>query len=437
MTKKIYRTWRDELPLWSLYAAIAASGGVVLFLLVPHLWGFLKKLDWRFFAKERYLYLRWIFQGLVMTLRLSAISMVFALLLGTLVAVGRLSPSRLLRGICIPYIEFFRNTPLLVQLFFWYFGTSTLLEAIASLLAHLPWAGPFLGGWTESLKVAFNKGQSEFYSGVIGLTVYTSAFIAETVRAGIQAIPHGQTEAARSTGLNGFQTLWFVILPQAFRIIIPPLLSQFLALTKNSSQAMAIGVAEATYMARQVEANTFKGFEAFTVATGLYMIISFLLSWALNRYNSAISITEMARKRQRLLASRRVPGYRLGRGFILLAAVAGLLVFTRGGRLAASGSWGAGIALYLVGFVGVAAALVAGRRPDGGIAFLKGALLLGGTAVFFDVLGQLDRGLAAFDDPFRQVWLPLGWAALYCLTALFWWLYFSRREALFLRGDGT
>ncbi len=194
---------------------------------------------------------------------------------------------------------------------------------------------------------------------MVGLSVYTSAFIAETVRAGIQAIPHGQTEAARSSGLSGLQTLRLVILPQAFRIIIPPLLSQMLALTKNSAQAMAIGVAEVTYMARQVEANTFKGFEAFTVATGLYMVISFLMSWLLNRYDHAISIPEMAIRKQRLdgpagRAGRLLPRAGLRAGF---GRRRRLGCFGGAAQASHAGAWWTGLWFYLLGAGLVLAAL--------------------------------------------------------------------------------
>ncbi len=439
MSKRIYRTWRDDLPHWLLYGAIVAVAATVAVYAGPVLVKFFKGLSWEIFARERWQYLRWILQGLVVTLRLSAISMVFAILLGVLVAVGRLSNTRIIRAICIPYIEFFRNTPLLVQLFFWYFGTSTLLDALAALfgwlLAWFPAGAAVVSGGVLGVKEAYNKGQSELISAVVGLSVYTSAFIAETVRAGIQAIPHGQTEAARSSGLSGLQTLRLVILPQAFRIIIPPLLSQMLALTKNSAQAMAIGVAEVTYMARQVEANTFKGFEAFTVATGLYMVISFLMSWLLNRYDHAISIPQMAIRKQRFMALRGVPvGYSLGPVYVLASAVAGGWVFWRGGASVHAGAWWTGLWFYLLGACLVLAALGAWKRPEWGIDVIRWTLVAGGATIFLDLLVRLDAGLIAFEDPYRQLALPLAWAALYALVAAFWWLYFARREVLF-EGD--
>jgi polar amino acid transport system permease protein len=448
MSKRIYRTWRDDLPHWLLYGSIVAVAAAAAVFAGPVLVRFFRGLSWEIFARERWQYLRWILQGLVVTLRLSAISMVFAMVLGVLVAVGRLSRSRLIRAICIPYIEFFRNTPLLVQLFFWYFGTSTLLDGLSALfgwmLAWFPAGAQFVSGGLLGAKDAYNKGQSEFISAVVGLSVYTSAFIAETVRAGIQAIPHGQTEAARSSGLTGFQTLRLVILPQAFRMIIPPLLSQMLALTKNSAQAMAIGVAEVTYMARQVEANTFKGFEAFTVATGLYMVISFLMSWLLNRYDHAISIPEMASRKQRLMALRGVPvGYALGPAAALASAVAGCWTFWLGGHALHAGSWWTGLWLYLLGTALLAAAAAGWKRPEWGVGVIRMTLVAVVTTLFFDLLGRLQAGLTAFDDAALQgvmtarqilekmILMPLAWATLATLLTAWWWLYLERRQILF------
>ena len=120
---------------------------------------------------------------------------------------------------------------------------------------------------------------------MVSLTIYTSAFIAEEIRSGILSIPKEQLEASRATGLSFIQAMSYVVLPQAFRIVIPTLISQFLNLTKNSSLAMTIGVMELTYMARQIESYSFRGFEAFTVATLLYIMLSLIISLCINIYN--------------------------------------------------------------------------------------------------------------------------------------------------------
>lgn len=210
-------------------------------------------------------YADWIVDGVILTLKISAVSIVLALMLGTLVAVMRMSKVKPLEWFSFGFVEFFRNTPLLVQIFFWYFGSYSVLPE-------------FVNTWLYDHDF-------EFAAGVISLTVYSAAFFAEEIRAGIFSIPKNQLEASRATGLSFIQAYRFVILPQAFRIIIPPLISQSLNLIKNSSLVMTIGVMELTYMARQIESYTFHGFEAFTVATVIYLIISLVTSFCINMYN--------------------------------------------------------------------------------------------------------------------------------------------------------
>ena len=213
-------------------------------------------------------YGQWIVEGLVNTLKISALSIAAALVLGTLVAVLRLSRVRPLVWASAVFTEFFRNTPLLVQIFFWYFGSYSVLPTAVN-------------DWLASRDL-------EFACGVIALSVYTAAFIAEEIRSGIFAIPKNQLEASRACGLSFLQAMAYVILPQAFRVIIPPLISQFLNCIKNSSLVMTIGVADLTYMARQIEAHTFHGFEAFTVSTAIYLSLSLIVSCGINIYNRRV-----------------------------------------------------------------------------------------------------------------------------------------------------
>ena len=210
----------------------------------------------------------WIVQGLVTTLKISGISIGFSLLLGTLACVMRLSGFKLLEWLSRVYIEFFRNTPLLVQIFFWYFGSYSILPTVVN-------------DWLKTVDF-------EFACGVIALSFYTGAFVAEDLRSGIFAIPKTQLEASRAGGLSFTQAMAYVILPQAFRIIVPPLISQFLNLIKNSSLVMTIGVADLTYMSRQIEADTFHGLEAFTVATLIYLAISLVLSFSVQQYTRRV-----------------------------------------------------------------------------------------------------------------------------------------------------
>jgi polar amino acid transport system permease protein len=210
----------------------------------------------------------WLVAGVIVTLKLSVISIALSFIAGLVIAVMRMGRNRPLRWFALAYLEFFRNTPLLVQIFFWYFGSYRILPMVVN-------------DWLN--EVGF-----EFAAAVIALTIYTSAFIAEDIRSGVLSIPKEQMEAARSSGFSYLQSMRYIILPQAVRITIPPLINQFLNLAKNSSLAMTIGVMELTYQARQVESYTFKGFEAFTAATVVYVVISLAITYAVNLYNDRV-----------------------------------------------------------------------------------------------------------------------------------------------------
>lgn len=218
--------------------------------------------DWSVVTSGQYV--EWLLAGLYTTLELAGISIGLALALGLVIAVLRLSPVAPLRALALGYLEFIRNTPLLVQIFFWYFGAYQVLPTAVN-------------DW-------LNRGNVEFGAAVIALTFYTAAFIAEDIRSGIRAIPREQMEAARAAGFTYLGAMRYVILPQAIRHTVPPLINQFLNLTKNSSLAMTIGVAELTYQARQIESYTFKGFEAFTAATLIYLALSLAITALVTLY---------------------------------------------------------------------------------------------------------------------------------------------------------
>ncbi len=192
--------------------------------------------DWGVLLVYRHL----LWQGLLLTAQISALSMVLSLVLGGVLGLGRRAEVMPVRWLCGAYIEFFRNIPLIVQLFFWYFAVG--LEA--------------------------------FPAAVIGLTVYTSAYIAEVIRSGLQSIPRTQIEAARSFGMTPFQALRHVVLPQALMRVIPPLGVEFINVIKNSSIAMTISVTELTFQTQQIESLTFRGFEAATAITILYVLLA-------------------------------------------------------------------------------------------------------------------------------------------------------------------
>lgn len=194
----------------------------------------------------------WIIEGLATTVGLSLLAWVFALLIGIVVGTMRMTRSPWLRFMGSAYVELFRNIPLLVQLFIWFFVFPLLLPREWMLawnrLDHVP-----------------------FLTALIGLSLFMAARVAEQIRSGISAIPKGQFDAARSTGLTGAQTYRFVIVPYAFRVMIPAIASEFITTFKNSALALTIGVAEITYAARSIESWSFRGIEAFTVASLTYM----------------------------------------------------------------------------------------------------------------------------------------------------------------------
>ena len=222
--------------------------------------------DWAIITSGQYF--EWILSGVKVTLQLSVVSVALSFILGLLIAVMRMSNVKPILWFSHAYLEFFRNTPLLVQIFFWYFGSYKILPMVVN-------------DWLNTMNF-------EFAAAVIALTIYTSAFIAEDIRSGVRSIPKEQMEAARSSGFSYLRSMYYIILPQAVRLTIPPLINQFLNLMKNSSLAMTIGVAELTYQARQVESYTFKGFEAFTAATLVYLGLSLIITWLVMLYSKYI-----------------------------------------------------------------------------------------------------------------------------------------------------
>ncbi len=208
--------------------------------------------------------------GLGLTVSITLMSSAIALGLGILFGLSRLSQFKPVYYFSTCYVEFFRNTPLLVQLFFWYFA--------------LPMGLP------ESVREFLFDRNFEMISATVGLGIYTSAFMAEVIRAGIQSIPKGLLEASYSSGLTPFQTLTKIVLPLAFRAIIPPLGSEFLNNMKNSSLAMVVGVAELCWSSQQIESLTFKGFEATTAATVVYLSLSLTIAGILTLVNWKLQI---------------------------------------------------------------------------------------------------------------------------------------------------
>ncbi|QNK71778.1 amino acid ABC transporter permease [Variovorax sp. PAMC26660] len=215
-------------------------------------------------------YLGWLLDGWLTTLWTSLLVAAGATALGVVIAAGRSSGSPSLLRATGAYVSLFRNTPLLVQLFFWYFGAPSVLpEAVREWL----YAGHVLS--------------FELLSALVGLTLYAAAYVGEDIRSGIRGVPVGQTLAASALGFTRAQVLAHVVLPQALRIALPPLLGQYMNIVKNTSLAMAVGLVELSYASRQVEAETFKTFQAFGFATLLYIVtigaIEVLAAWAARR----------------------------------------------------------------------------------------------------------------------------------------------------------
>lgn len=209
-------------------------------------------------------YLGWLIDGFGVTLVLSVLVSIAATVFGLALCLARVARSPFWSWPARAWLSVFRNTPLLVQLFFWYFGASALMpEALLGWL-NTPhrWDLVLFGLRWPSF---------EYLAGFFGLTLYTAAFIAEEFRAGVRGVPAGQIAAAQALGLDRLQVWLHVVMPQAFRIALPPLLGQYMNAVKNSSLTMAIGLAELSYASRQVETETFKTFQAFGVATVLYI----------------------------------------------------------------------------------------------------------------------------------------------------------------------
>ncbi len=234
--------------------------------------------------------------GLFNTIKVSVLGIILAMVLGLLVGISRLSGNWLVNRLALAYVELFRNTPLLVQLFFWYFAV--MLQLPNGSPQHPPFrlfgdlivltnAGLAIGGTVVERfgRLVVDGGlqlTTEFAALVVGLAVYTSPFIAEIIRGGILAVSRGQMEAARSLGLSHGQALRLIVLPQALRIVIPPLGSQFLNLAKNSSLALGIGYAEFLTVGNTVSSQSFRSLEAFTVVTLGYLVLSLVISGLLN-----------------------------------------------------------------------------------------------------------------------------------------------------------
>ena len=220
--------------------------------------------------------LQWIISGFLTTLWVSLAGIVLASVLATLFLLLRLAGGRLGQGITSCWVSLFRNTPLLVQLLFWYFAAWNFLPQGIRDFVNDPHDWSILPGDVWWLT-------PEFLCSMWGLGVFTSAFLIEEIASGLRAVSHGQREAALSQGFTPWQELRHILLPQGLANAWQPIIGQYLNLMKLSSLASGIGFAELTYQVRQIESYNAHALEAFAVGTGLYLALGVLMGVALTR----------------------------------------------------------------------------------------------------------------------------------------------------------
>ena len=200
-------------------------------------------------------YIPMFLQGLLVTFEISIASELVGIVIGLIAGLARLSHRRVVQSVAIAYIDFFRGVPLLVTLVWIYYGVALL----------------------------FNINISAFAAGVSGLGITVGAYLAEVFRAGVQAIARGQTEAAYSLGLSRWQTMRTVVLPQALRIIFPPLANSFIGILKDSSLVAILSVTDLMRVGMIVASDTFRAFEAYTFVAVIYYIVTFITARAVTR----------------------------------------------------------------------------------------------------------------------------------------------------------
>ena len=217
-------------------------------------------------------YFGWLLAGVTWTLLVAGAAWIIALAIGCAVGVSSTLPSRPARVVATAYVDLFRNVPLLLQLFLWYYVLPELLPASFGL-------------WIKR-----DLPMPEYWCSVVGLGCFTAARIAEQVRAGIESIGAGQRMAAAAMGLTLAQAYRYVLLPLAARNVLPPLTSEALNIVKNSSLALTIGVLELTGQSRQIEASTFQGIEALTAATAIYIMLTLCVITGMRAVERRVSV---------------------------------------------------------------------------------------------------------------------------------------------------
>ena len=238
-------------------------------------------------------YVDWLVSGLGWTLSLAFFGWCIAFVVGVVVGSGRTSPRRAVAIPCRLYVEVFHNIPVLVQMFLWFFVVPEFL--------------PFgIGDFIKGMAPPWNA----FFPALVCLSLYTAARVAEQVRAGIEALPRGQREAAAALALTSSRSYRHVLLPQALRTIMPSLTSEVMGIYKNTSVALTIGLLELTAQARQISEETFQTFGAFAAATVIYLalaLVTFAIMTAIERAVRIPRSEPASRRARRKLAQTQVP----------------------------------------------------------------------------------------------------------------------------------
>jgi len=221
-------------------------------------------------------YLVYLFVGLGWTLATALAAWVMALTIGSVVGTLRTTPYKWVVRLGNAYVEIFRNIPLIVQMFLWFFVVPELLPKA-------------LGDWIKQVPPPWGS----YFPAVLCLGLFTSVRVAEQVKAGIQSLSRGQGMAGTALGLTLGQTYRFVLLPMAFRIVLPPLTSEFMNVIKNSSVALTIGLLELTGRARAMQEFSFRVFEAFTAATLIYLLTNLLVVFAMRALEKKVRVPGM------------------------------------------------------------------------------------------------------------------------------------------------
>jgi len=214
--------------------------------------------------------------GILVTFQVTILSIFLALILGLITGLGRISKNRTINLIASTYVEVVRGIPLLVQLFYIYF-------ALGQVFADLP--------ETNALFI-FLRNMPPLVAAVIAMGICYGAYMGEVFRAGIESIDHGQTEAARSLGFNRTQTMFYVILPQAWRTILPPVGNEFIALLKDSSLVSILAVSDILRRGREFASVTFNYFETYTMVALVYLVITLLLSKVVSSMEERLNFYE-------------------------------------------------------------------------------------------------------------------------------------------------